>query len=269
MPRLLLAALLCLAAASARAQSLEDAFKDLSAQTKADFHDLARRKAREQGWRLTSPSIELSAALHDLDLTDGLRDFCGQETPLTFKEIEKARTVFGDGLDYSVVRLAFCRHRGERDESIASSNRNLIMIPVNAPMADDTFIHELTHVWQFQHGVPEVSDSALLAAWSKVTTGSIDSVYAYKLLPDSSLSDFGAEQQAHIVEDIFAGRIKADHPAVARIKMELSSSPRFSDPAQAAEDRALWLSPRSQAVPPGPGEDSFFGRGAPQLELDF
>ena len=60
----------------------------------------------------------------------------------------------------------------------------------------DTFIHEMTHVWQFYHGY-WVNIRALWAM-------TIGKGYSYTLNSDDAWDDFNVEQQAQIVEDWFA-----------------------------------------------------------------
>lgn len=64
------------------------------------------------------------------------------------------------------------------------------------------FIHELVHVWQYYHGYWVVSRS--LWAQSRFGAG-----YAYTLSRDDAWDDFNVEQQAHLVEDWYAGGMSA------------------------------------------------------------
>ena len=57
--------------------------------------------------------------------------------------------------------------------------------------AQEPFLHEMTHVYQFQIGVP-LPFAAL-----------IDSTYQYTLTPGQSFSSYGIEQQGTIVADHF------------------------------------------------------------------
>ncbi len=69
-----------------------------------------------------------------------------------------------------------------------------------------TFIHEMTHVWQHQHGKAVKTRGAALGV-----LGVAVDPYAYKLYPlrdvnFKDLSDYGLEQQAAIVGDYYALR---------------------------------------------------------------
>ncbi len=77
----------------------------------------------------------------------------------------------------------------------------------------DTFIHELTHVWQYAHGDFVKSSSVAAQAWEFLTSevdyssrGArvvvVHDAYEYAPLDhDKAWDDYNAEQQAHIVED--------------------------------------------------------------------
>jgi hypothetical protein len=58
-----------------------------------------------------------------------------------------------------------------------------------------TFIHEMTHVWQYHHGYWVI----LRSGWAN-TAGK---GYDYTVDPSDAWDDFNVEQQAHLVEDWF------------------------------------------------------------------
>jgi hypothetical protein len=68
------------------------------------------------------------------------------------------------------------------------------------------FVHELTHVWQAQHGV------RLLLA--KIKAGDSDASYAYDLTGERGFPQMNIEQQAMVVEHAFlaARGVAAQHP---------------------------------------------------------
>jgi hypothetical protein len=77
----------------------------------------------------------------------------------------------------------------------------------------DTFIHELTHVWQYGHGDWVKASSVAAQAWEELSTEieiskkglrRVVTNPAYEYTPldhDKTWDDYNAEQQAHIVED--------------------------------------------------------------------
>ena len=73
----------------------------------------------------------------------------------------------------------------------------------------DVFIHEMTHVWQYYHGV----DVFWEAAGSHVH---YDDPYAYQI--GNSWEDYLVEQQAEIVEDWFRDGMKESHAAYPYIR---------------------------------------------------
>jgi hypothetical protein len=69
---------------------------------------------------------------------------------------------------------------------------------------DQLLIHELTHVWQGQHAVPFMSNSALHQTLSAIENdGKTGAAYEYS--PGQPWGQYNAEQQASIVEDWFIG----------------------------------------------------------------
>lgn len=136
------------------------------------------------------------------------KDTLGQtDRPLTAAEASEARRVFAGGLDYSAVRIT-------EDPLIAAYDtaRTLpgsIYFPPGASR-NSTFmpllIHELTHIWQYQHGtwVAHTATTAMLT-WMHVQTYSFGGEAG--LLAASAagegLSSFNTEQQGDIVSSYY------------------------------------------------------------------
>jgi hypothetical protein len=96
---------------------------------------------------------------------------------------------------------------------------NSIRIPEDFTIADEymaqTFIHELTHVWQYQHGgTSYISVSLGTQIAAGVGRGSRNFAYDYQIEPDQSFFDFTPEQQASIVESYFM--MQRDQTAIPR-----------------------------------------------------
>jgi hypothetical protein len=128
--------------------------------------------------------------------------------PLTQGEITLAKTVFGDSIDYAAVKVHDRKYSFLQPAGVAMAPNGHIYM--NDIYRDDyaadahrvgTFIHEMTHVWQFQNKVlnPLHSGAALMLK-HKFNYGSC---YAYKLDGGKDLLDYNMEQQASIVEDYF------------------------------------------------------------------
>jgi hypothetical protein len=135
------------------------------------------------------------------------------DRPLTSEETAEARLVFGQGLNYSAIRITEDPILGAGD--IARTLPSGINFPVGA--SSDTaympwLIHELTHSWQYQHGRSVVATAAW-AIWCTVGAGS----YSYGGKPalvaaaaaGHGLSSFNTEQQGEIAmnyyEDLKSG----------------------------------------------------------------
>ncbi len=135
-----------------------------------------------------------------LDATPGypLRD--GEKNLLT--------RVFGDAVNTSGIRLRFCAEAAAvtRDNTAETFPDNVIRFYDQSYMSQDysstqniynfgLFMHESTHIWQYQHGM---------------ITGSNPLVYQYRLSNDYTFPNYGIEQQAAIIQDysrrfLFAG----------------------------------------------------------------
>ena len=122
--------------------------------------------------------------------------------PLTPAEHTLAASVFGDAIDYALVRI-------NRRKYWPLQTRNIVMAPDGqlwfhpkgdlyhddfacAPLhAQGLFIHEMTHIWQRQKGI-----------WLPVARHPFCR-YAYSLKPGWRLERYGLEQQAEIVRHAF------------------------------------------------------------------
>jgi hypothetical protein len=128
---------------------------------------------------------------------------------LTPDEIALARLVFRDAIDYSTVRVharPYLPFGLQPPHTAMAPNGNLYFPP--ACHQDDFaacgipdqmwFIHEMTHVWQFQLGY-----------WVR-TRGAIriGLDYGYRLGVGSRLSDYNMEAQGNLLADYFALRFR-------------------------------------------------------------
>lgn len=126
---------------------------------------------------------------------------------LTRGEIALARSIFGDAIDYEIVRLY-------NRKWAFFQPRNTVMAPMGHihfhPRGDSwcgdfcdqslarqgLFIHEMTHVWQAQ----------TKGRWHLVLKRHPFCRYDYSLRPGWTLEQYGLEQQAEIVRHIFLMR---------------------------------------------------------------
>ena len=64
------------------------------------------------------------------------------------------------------------------------------------------FIHEMTHVWQHQHGV----NVLLVGAYQQARQFLLGDQYAYRLEPGKTLKDYNIEQQGRHRSRLFPSR---------------------------------------------------------------
>lgn len=132
----------------------------------------------------------------------------GRGRSLDDAERRLAREVFANSLDLEAVRIV--------STTLAAAPTTLgDYIRTAGPMSNATLIHELTHVWQFQHGgAAYISDSlcAQVGAWA--STGSRNAAYDLTgvVLAGKRFSEYTAEQQAMIVETYYSDPAKRADP---------------------------------------------------------
>jgi hypothetical protein len=132
------------------------------------------------------------------------------ERLLTDREIDLARTVFGDAIDYSIVKI-FGAIPGVAGAIGIAPNGNIYMIGCyRADYAAENshsrahFIHEMTHVWQFQNKILNPVPAAI-ALNLKHKFNYLASYY-YHLDETKDLTDYNMEQQASIIQEYFLNK---------------------------------------------------------------
>lgn len=159
---------------------------------------------RRDGW---SPGTVMVAAVYGL----GIALYCAmlwawwawsgrRWRSLTAGELDAARAVFGDAIDWDRVRIyprGFTPFQ-PRDVAVSPLGavhfRRANFLPDYSGSWSDMawLIHELTHVWQYQTGVPVI------------LRGLVERRYQYDAIDAAKpLTAYGIEQQAAIVEDWF------------------------------------------------------------------
>ena len=122
--------------------------------------------------------------------------------PLTRDERALAQGIYGTSIDFSRVRLLPTDVLEYR--TVANSIRIPHDFTITDPYMAQTFIHELGHVWQYQHGgTSYLSISLGTQIAAEVGRGARNYAYDYRINPDQSFFDFTPEQQASIVESYF------------------------------------------------------------------
>jgi len=149
--------------------------------------------------------------------------------PLTPLEAGEASIVFGDAIEFGAVRMqedtrwpdllaqATARLRGDPPpphNAVTLGNRIHFPIPLRTADAgapgflDDMgwLIHELTHVWQYQHQGPIY---LWRAVWAQITLGSGAYGYGWEAglqaaaADGKTLTDFNPEQQGEIARHYY------------------------------------------------------------------
>jgi hypothetical protein len=125
--------------------------------------------------------------------------------PLTPSERGESLSVFGDSLDLDQIRL-------EEDPimsmgGFARTTPSTVNFPVGAFGSSDFMpwlIHELTHSWQYQHGVSLAT--TLVHALRAVYDYGGEAGLRAALASGRTFRQFNTEQQADIVKDYYVRR---------------------------------------------------------------
>ena len=122
--------------------------------------------------------------------------------PLTPGEIDLARSIFGDAIDYAPVRIVLGKWAFFQPKDVVMSPRGRIHFhPQGTAYRDDfshatlgeqgLYIHEMTHIWQSQTGIFLPLQRV---PWAR---------YDYEVKPGWRLQQYGLEQQAEIVRHTY------------------------------------------------------------------
>ena len=146
----------------------------------------------------------------------------GESRGLTSGEIAMARQIFGDSIDYGRVRV----HNGEYlwfglqpNDTAMTPNGEMYFNPDRfredfSPLANSYhrdqawFMHEMTHVWQYQLGYP--------VKWKRGNPLGWIMSYKYKVDPAKRFSDYNMEEQGDIIRDYFSLKILRNRHVVVQ-----------------------------------------------------
>lgn len=182
---------------------------------------------------LGTRAIDLLEILGLGEIYETLMDFIKFNTrPLTSNEVSKASRVFGASIDYKLVRID---ERAVIGPSFSHREYTSFQT-INGwgGMTDDTLMHELVHVWQYeQSGAIYMPQAIHAQVWGAgYNYGGVAGLTAAKTAGQGILS-FNREQQAQIVTNFY--RIKygktpdpgegtlADLPLYAHFVKDLST----------------------------------------------
>ncbi|MDO5069342.1 MAG: type IV secretion protein Rhs [Neisseria zoodegmatis] len=132
---------------------------------------------------------------------------------LTQGEIDLAKQVFKDSIDYAKVKV----HKGEyllwvQDNQTVMTPNGEMYFPEEIYEEDFSkrrqwlFIHEMTHVWQHQLGYKVNHAGLSLSAQGGYYPNNIAYEYKHIITERNNLSDFNMEQQGSIIADYFISK---------------------------------------------------------------
>lgn len=131
---------------------------------------------------------------------------------LTNDEISAAREVFGAKIDYSRVRIIDAKYVFTQSGGYAMTpNGNIYwpgacsnLVECDGGAYAPTFIHEMTHVLQYQSGINVLMRGFFLQA-AKFLTGTLYNPYSFTYDPARPFSSYNIEQQGDIAVGIYIG----------------------------------------------------------------
>lgn len=136
------------------------------------------------------------------DLYDYISSIVKNARPLTERELGIARSIFGNHLAYDRIRIDERAYWGPRKGNFCYVS--CYTINSWGAMPDSILIHELVHVWQYQHLGAVYIPRALAAQFTEegYNYGGIDALKK-AIQADKKLLHFNYEQQADIIEDYY------------------------------------------------------------------
>jgi type VI secretion system secreted protein VgrG len=129
--------------------------------------------------------------------------------PLTDDEITLAKSIFKNSIDYSHVKIHDRPHNPFQGKNVSMAPNGHIYchktyqadFSTGSVHSQAHFIHEMTHIWQYQNRVIH----PILGAAKDMIKHRFNYMAAYKYTidPSKDLTDYGLEQQAVIIQDYF------------------------------------------------------------------
>ncbi|MCO6464261.1 MAG: hypothetical protein J5I52_08940 [Saprospiraceae bacterium] len=136
---------------------------------------------------------------------------------LTEEEIDLARSIYKDTIRYEAVRMNPNDRLLTKNVAIAFVSFNIINY--KHQIRKEVFIHELMHIWQYQHFGSIYIARALKAQRSRegYDYGGVESLYD-AMISGKKLTSYNFEQQAEMMEDYYRHQClnKNLHPMVAQ-----------------------------------------------------
>ena len=129
---------------------------------------------------------------------------------LTNEEIAEAKKVFGDKIDYSKVNVIDDNYFFLQGKEFAMAPDGNLYWPGecgNLVLCGKTglFIHEMTHVMQYQQGV-NVLLKGLLLQTARIMSFGLYNPYKFVYDPNRSFDSYNLEQQGEYAREIYFGK---------------------------------------------------------------
>jgi hypothetical protein len=122
--------------------------------------------------------------------------------PLTEEEKTLGYKIFGNNIDFDKISVDDSAKIGTKNIAVAYVSFNIINY--RHSIRKNILIHELMHIWQYQHFGSMYIGRAILAQRSKqgYDYGGVENLYKV-MIGQGSLLSFNFEQQADIIEDYY------------------------------------------------------------------
>jgi hypothetical protein len=144
----------------------------------------------------------------------------GSNRVLSPSERAVAESIFMQSVLYDAVRIVVAAVA-----AAPTTLGNFIRIPPGYQLNNETLVHELTHIWQFQtSGNSYISNSVVHQVAGIISGGDRNAAYTYTIVPGQSFYRYTAEQQAMIVENYFKHTALRSDPDYARMITALRSA---------------------------------------------
>ena len=170
---------------------------------KMTFRSLVDRPIQKIFYWISEVVIALLEFLGIGEIYETICDFSKPSTrPLKDWEIEMAKSVFGNSINYQRVRIDESAYLGPKQNHFCYVS--FYIINSWGTMQNSTLIHELVHVWQYENMGAVYIPRALWAQTTKegYNYGGKDNLKLF-LLKNKTLFDFNLEQQGDIIADYF------------------------------------------------------------------
>ncbi|MBF2028325.1 MAG: S8 family serine peptidase [Oscillatoriales cyanobacterium C42_A2020_001] len=160
--------------------------------------------------------LYLAEAIGVAEIYETIADFIKFNTrPLTNRELEVARSVFGNSINYNLVRVDDYAIIGPSFSGRAYTSFHTInaaKLKSDGTFDDGTLVHELTHVWQYeQDGAIYIPDAIHAQSTEGYEYGGLAGLQ-YRRSLGQGLTSFNREQQGAILEDYYNDRLKPTTP---------------------------------------------------------